>query len=87
MTDRPIAPPVELMEFPAAMQKVLDGHRITRVEWDNPDVQVFLIDGLLKIRLGDGSLKALLVSDGDMAASDWCTVEPTTVRPQYVVHG
>ncbi len=76
-----------LHTFPQAMQQVIDGARITRVEWDNPGVQVLLVDGLLKIRLQDGSLKALIVSDGDMLASDWQVVTATDIQPRYVVHG
>ena len=82
-----IAAPAALHTFPEAMQRVIDGARLTRVEWDNPKVCVFLVDGLLKIRFADGSLKALIVSDGDMQATDWYEVSAEEIPAHYVVHG
>jgi len=79
--------PVTLYTFPEAMQRVIDGDRLTRVEWDNPKVCMFLVDGLLKIRFADGSLKALIVSDGDLHATDWQVVPAVDIPGRYVVHG
>lgn len=81
------AAPAALHTFSEAMQRIIDGARLTRVEWDNPKVCIFLVDGLLKIRLADGSLKALIVSDGDMQAVDWHDVSAEDIPPRYVVHG
>lgn len=65
------------MDWPEAQRKVIDGKQITRQEWGNHEIRVFLADGLLKLRKADGTLSALLVSDGDMLATDWTIVRET----------
>lgn len=71
-----MSPPAVIaeMDWPAAQGAVIDGKKVTRKEWGNSEIRVFLADGLLKIRKADGSLHALLVSDGDMLANDWVVV-------------
>lgn len=68
------APLIAEMDWPAAQQAVIDGKRIRRQEWPDHSVCVFLADGFLKVRKADGALAALLVSDGDMLATDWVIV-------------
>ena len=58
-----------LMDFPDAMRAVIDGHKVTKLEWDDPETVVWL-DDKLKIKL-DGEARTLLVSDGDMTGEDW----------------
>lgn len=52
------------------MQAVIAGERVTKAEWANADVYLFL-DGRLKIHKADGTEADLIVSDGDMRGSDW----------------
>ena len=56
--------------FPEAMEEVLKGRRITRLEWGTNDEYGLLKDGWLMIFL-KGELHKWIVNDGDMLAHDW----------------
>jgi len=60
------------MTFPMAMNEVMTGRRVTKLEWDNPEIYVFL-DSYLRIKLEDG-IHDLIVSDGDMYGEDWVII-------------
>lgn len=62
------------MSFTEAVEKIILGKKLTRVEWGNKESYIFLNDGLLKIRKPDG-LHPLLVSEGDLKGDDWVVVE------------
>lgn len=70
----PVPPQQELeeMDFWTAFPAVRDGKRITRKGWANDD-QVFRWGGYLSIKL-NGQMKQLILSDGDMDATDWIVV-------------
>ena len=60
------------MTFPEAMQAIIDGKRITKLEWDDDKIVVYL-DEHLKITLPENSYKPsdLILSDGDIFGNDW----------------
>lgn len=62
------------MEFTKALDAILDGRKLRRVSWQDPSVCIFLADGLLKIRLGNGQLNGLIVAEADLQAVDWIIV-------------
>jgi hypothetical protein len=63
------------MTFPEAMAMVIEGKRVTRMEWGNTETHLRLDGGFLKIFKGDPSVgSALLVSDGDMFGIDWMEI-------------
>lgn len=64
------------MTFPEAIERVIDGQKITRVAWGSEDC-VFLADGFLMLKKADRSMHRLLVSDGDLLATDWVVVRET----------
>jgi len=64
------------MFFGEAMAAVLADERVTRLEWDDPTVYLFMKNGILSIHKADGTVSNLLVSDGDLAGSDWVRVGP-----------
>ena len=70
-------PPVDeysRVDFPDAMRAIIDnGAKVTKLEWDNPEIVVWL-ESTLKIRLADGSIHDLIISDGDMIGEDWVIV-------------
>lgn len=72
--------PVKGMDFPDAMREVILGKKVTRLEWNDPTIFVFLrtketdADDRLKITR-DGKTFDLLVSSGDMDGKDWVVVE------------
>lgn len=67
----PSKPVVATMNFPDAIRAVIDGHQVTKQEWQNPGIYVYRNDGFLKIHKADGSEHALMVSDGDLLGTDW----------------
>ena len=70
-SDRPVDS--KEMDFPSAMRAVIDGAKITKLEWDNKEIVVWL-ESTLKIKLADGTTHDLIISDGDMIGEDWVIV-------------
>lgn len=73
------------MDFPAAIREVIKGHRVTRLEWENPDIWLIMFywgrinpktgpGKYLSIHHADGTMSQLYVSDGDLLANDWVIV-------------
>ncbi len=62
------------MNFPSAMQKVIDGGRITKLEWNNRDVYFLIHEGMLKIKKEDGTICPLLLQEADLVGIDWVVV-------------
>jgi len=71
---RPAVGSTDAHGFPLAIQDVMNGARISRVAWEDDQIQVFLLDGLLRIRKAEGTVHPLIVSDGDLYATDWFVV-------------
>ena len=64
------------MDFPQAMQAVIDGKKVTKLEWaEAEDGIVVYLKGTLKIRLAEGKESDLIISAGDMTGADWVVVE------------
>ena len=64
---------------------MLEGKRVTRLEWGNPDIFLFMFmwgqinpnvpaGKYLSIHNADGSVHPLYMSDGDMLGDDWVEV-------------
>lgn len=67
--------PASTMEFPGAMRAVANNLRVTRLEWPN-GYFVLLHEGFVKIYTPeDGKYHQLLVSEGDLIATDWVLVD------------
>lgn len=66
------------MTFPEALLEVIDGYKITKLEWANPSEYVFLHDGFLCIHHSGSDNKTfnrLLVSEGDLIGKDWMVIK------------
>lgn len=57
----------------AACEKINEGEKVTRATWGD-GACVFLHASVLHLRKADGSLHTLIVSEGDMSATDWTVV-------------
>lgn len=57
------------LSFSQAIQEIINGNKVTRVEWSNTDYG-FLKDGWLSIHR-NGEDFVWKVSDGDLLANDW----------------
>jgi hypothetical protein len=66
-----------IMKFEQAITIIKNGGRVTRREWNNPDIFGTIVDGKLMIKNGiegDGKFHPWILSDGDMFAEDWTAV-------------
>lgn len=63
--------------LPQALNYVIDGKKITRYEWDNPEIYCYLKGDMLVIYRGDTDKKdyAWSINDGDLLAIDWLVLE------------
>lgn len=61
-------PPKEL-SFPDAI-KELSTSKITKKEWDNPEIYGFLNDGKLQLHKEDGN-HDWIISEADLLGTDW----------------
>jgi hypothetical protein len=61
--------------FPEAMREVLEGKKVTRVEWDDTEAYGYLNDGFLMIKKTDDKKDyQWIVSEADMKAEDWIII-------------
>jgi hypothetical protein len=67
----PVVEPT-VMTFTEAVTAILSGKRVRRQSWTDEDA-IFLHAGVLHLRNAKG-LHTLLVSEGDMTATDWIEV-------------
>lgn len=63
-----------LLDFFDAMREVFKGKKVTRREWDNENIYVFLHDDYLRIVLDNGTFSNLIVRSVDMMGMDWYIV-------------
>lgn len=63
-------PEPKLLDFYEALKYVNVGKRITRKEWNNPEIYGFLQNSLVKI-YQTGKIDNWIVSVGDLTAEDW----------------
>ena len=67
------------MDFMDALRLVINGKKITRLDWDDPAIYVALRGGFLCI-VQNGTIDRLLVSDGDLYAVDWVALENNPIH-------
>lgn len=63
------------MDFSVAIRQVVDGKKITRVDWAKPEVFVFLNGGILSLKGEDGLNHQWIISEEDLQAFDWVLAE------------
>lgn len=68
----PVAPKKEL-SFPEAMKAVINGEKITRLEWGKTDEYGELRENFLML-YRNGKFHTWIVSEGDLLAMDWVTL-------------
>jgi hypothetical protein len=67
-------PDLQRLNFPEAMRHVIAGQKVTKLEWNDPDILVFHRDGYLMIQHANGRTDALIISSGDLLGGDWVVV-------------
>ena len=63
-----------LLSFPEAIASITAGRRVTKLEWDNPEIYGCLHGTHLRLHKADGQFYDWIVSDGDLAGEDWYVV-------------
>lgn len=65
----------ELFDFPMAMQKVGEGKKISKKEWNSRDEYGILHKARLTLHKKEGTNHDWLLSEGDIMGKDWFVVE------------
>lgn len=64
----------EFFGFTTAISKIMEGNRVSRMEWNDVRWYCLLNDGLLSLhKAGEASdqFRAWIINDGDILANDW----------------
>ena len=69
--------PTANMDFPNAIRRVIEGKKITKLEWDNENIYGVLKDGFLMI-YRNGKFNQWVISEGDLMGADWVILETKT---------
>jgi hypothetical protein len=82
----------KIMNFSSAIREIIEGKKVTKLEWNDQAIYIFLGEGLLKIKKADGVVASLLVSEADMVGTDWIVInepkvvmEPPSISPTSLV--
>ena len=59
------------MTFMDALQAVIDGKRVTKLEWHDDNAYCELRNGHLQLHKSDGRWYDWIINDGDLAGTDW----------------
>jgi hypothetical protein len=62
------------MSFPDALKEVINGKKITKMEWMNKDIYGILANGILMLHKEDGFHQWVL-SEGDLNGRDWVVLD------------
>jgi len=73
-----VAEAIKLMDFPQAIREVINGKKITRSAWVNPQIYGFLNGDVLSLHKEDNKNYQWIVNDGDLLAEDWFVVAPVS---------
>jgi len=63
----------DALTFPEAIQEIMDGNKVTRVEWDSKEEYGFMSKEVLQIHT-KGRDHKWIVSEGDIRAKDWIVI-------------
>ena len=64
----------ELYNFYDALKLIIEGERVTKLEWNNLDVYGVLQDGRLRLRKEDKKFYDWILSDGDLEGGDYIKI-------------
>lgn len=63
-----------LLNFYDALREVMDGKKITKEEWNNPEYYGVLDNTFLKLHKPDGKLYSWILNDGDINGTDYVII-------------
>lgn len=62
------------LDFPNAMQAIIDGKKITKLEWNNPEIIALMREGYLEIFM-DNQFQTWTIRDADLLGEDYIIVQ------------
>lgn len=65
---------VFMMSFPKALDLVIKGEKITKIEWKDSNIYGLLKDGFLMLHKADNKFYTWIINDGDLLGEDWITL-------------
>ena len=69
------------MDFPEAMQAVIQGRTVTKLEWDDMRYYGELRDGFLMLHKPDGKFYQWVISVGDLTGTDYILLDLESSLP------
>lgn len=69
-----VTKPIDTMAFPEAIKEVIEGRKITKLEWEDKGYYGFLNRDVLSLHKPDGKNYQWIVSEGDLLGKDWMVV-------------
>ena len=63
------------MDFPTAIQKIIEGRKITKLEWGNKFIYGELRDDFLMLRKEDGKFYQWILSRADLEGTDYVVID------------
>jgi hypothetical protein len=66
--------PAEI-DFCEMIKQVLDGKKVTKLEWNNPSIYFLLNNSTLSIMQESGKIDTLIVRDADMIGTDYVVLK------------
>ena len=61
-------------DFHGAIDLILSGKRVTKIEWNNEEIYLMIVDDRLKIHKTDGLFYDLILQRADMDGKDWIII-------------
>ena len=71
----------EEMTFPDALRKVMDGRKITKIEWKDNNIYGCMKDDILTLH-NNGKDFQWIISSGDLMGDDWIVLQEQGVIKQ-----
>ena len=65
---------IKTMNFPEAISAIIEGKKITKLEWNDKEIYGVLNDNILMLHKKDGIMYNWMLSDGDLLGEDWIVV-------------
>lgn len=69
-------PNIHAMNFYTALENVMLGSLITKLEWNDPAYYGLMRDGSLMLHKPDGKFYFWTLTDGDISGTDWVLLPP-----------
>ena len=63
------------MNFPQAIQQIIKGKKITKIEWGSTEFYGILKDAHLVLHKPDGIFYQWVITEGDLIGTDWIVID------------